>query len=81
MNLNLSLLLKFKRTVIEMSNQHIAVWQVSVAGDVYGKDQKRRYYHFTTLAKAQRFIHHWIIDRMEITGNGPYDRDWETAIC
>ncbi len=56
-----------------MSNQHYAVWQVSVAGDVYGKDQKRRYYHFTTLAKAQRFIHHWIIDRMEITGNGPYD--------
>ena len=58
---------------IEEQKPMYTLWQVSIAGDVYGKDQRRRYYQFSTLTKAQKFIHYWIVDYIEITGHGPYD--------
>ena len=56
-----------------MDNQpkHHVVWQVSVRGDVYSKTSDRRYYHFTTLAKAQKFIHWWVVDHIELCGGPP----------
>ena len=56
-----------------MDNQpqkHV-VWQVSIAGNVYSTDSRRRYYHFTTFAKAQKFIHYYVVDCIEVTGDLP----------
>ena len=47
------------------------VWQDSIAGNVYSTDSRRRYYHFTTFAKAQKFIYYWVVDYIELYGAPP----------
>ena len=41
-------------------SSHTILWQVSV-----DENSKRKYYHFTTLRKALRFMEHWISEYIE----------------
>mgnify|MGYP003133039493 CR=1 FL=1 len=49
-----------------MNKENILLWQVSLV-----VEGKRKYYWFTTLGKALRFMDHWIVDHIEETNNFP----------
>lgn len=51
-----------------MTKQKIMLWQVSVTIEC-----KRKYYQFTTLKKALRFMDYWIVAHIDTTNTYPAD--------
>ena len=49
-----------------MNKKRILLWQVSVV-----VEGKRKYYRFTNLRKALRFMDDWIVDHIEETNTYP----------